>query len=97
MFGWIVGAAVVSNSSGQKDVWAKRDRDARIRKNMPRVEAAIAGNRQSRVQQDEVAARNRRLARELVGMQAEIDSLKYQLALIENAKNAFPTAVIQFS
>jgi hypothetical protein len=66
---------IAANSAGQKEVWAKRDRAARIKKNMPAVEAAIAAHRADR---NEVArqAEMQRIARELVSIQAEILALQ---------------------
>jgi hypothetical protein len=102
MFGRILGAAVLSNSAGQREVWAKRDRAARMRKNMPRVNAAIAAagkEREAAEAAAETAANAKRaeLARKLVDLEAEIVALQYAIAAVETTKAAFPNAIAQFS
>jgi predicted metal-dependent phosphoesterase TrpH len=95
--GFAVAGLLAANSQGQKDVWAKRDRKARIAKNMPRVEAAIAANRADAVAAREADEQRARIAQELADVQADIEALRYQLTAVETTKAAWGTAVEQFS
>jgi hypothetical protein len=76
----------VNNSQSQKGIWAARDRKARIAKNMPAVEAAIAAHSPERVAQDAANAQMRRIA-------AELAEVRVQIAYLQGQKDAVKATV----
>jgi hypothetical protein len=90
----VIGLAAASNSA-RKNRRAMLTRNANIRLNRGRVNAAMA---EAHAQKDAAAnAERARIARELAAIQVEIEAVKFQIAAVETTKAAFATAVTQFA
>lgn len=88
MFRMIAGGAslLLANSEAQHRIQAKRAKAARIKKNMPLVDAAIA---QCRADREDAARRElARIAREVAEVQAAVDAIKAKAVAVATTVHA---------